>query len=96
MATNKHPEETGRDGKVQEILSILGELYQRVGYQHAAPANVRLTGPDYRFMGYRPYSMDAVQRPPADYVPMGPGPVPLRAFFPGQPETVNTLRVPGF
>ena len=90
---NKHPEnpESDRDSKVQELLSILGELYQRVGYQHAAPSNARLTGPDYRFMGYRPYTMESMPRPVA------PGTMPLaRAYFPGQPELMGAPRMPGF
>src|SRR5688572_12385684 len=92
MATSKHPEnQNDRDSKVQELLSILGELYQRVGYQHAAPANARLTGPDYRFMGYRPYTMENVSRPVA------PGTMPLaRAYFAGQPELMGAPRMPGF
>lgn len=88
---NKHPEnpESDRDSKVQELLSILGELYQRVGYQHAAPANARLTGPDYRFMGYRPYTMESMPRAAAT--------MPLaRAYFPGQAELMGAPRMPGY
>jgi ABC-type hemin transport system substrate-binding protein len=89
MATSKHPEnQNDRDTKVQELLSILGELYQRVGYQHAAPANARLTGPDYRFMGYRPYTTEALRAA----VPQVPVPM-ARGFFPGQPEAMTTPRV---
>ena len=93
---NKHPEnsESDRDTKVQELLSILGELYQRVGYQHAAPTNARLTGPDYQFMGYRPYTMQSMPRR-MDVV--APVPMPLASgYFPGQPELMGAPRMPGF
>src|SRR5688572_33372578 len=95
MATSKHPEnQNDRETKVQELLSILGELYQRVGYQHAAPANARLTGPDYQFMGYRPYTMQSMPRR-MDVV--APGAMPLaRGYFPGQPELMGAPRMPGF
>jgi hypothetical protein len=97
MPTNKHPENQGREEKVQELLSILGELYQRVGYQHAAPANARMTGPDYRFMGYRPYSAQNMPSGRPNFVPVAPGSVPLtRGYFPGQPELMTVPRVPGY
>jgi hypothetical protein len=100
--TNKHPEnrEPGRDDrdeKVRELLSILGELYQRVGFQHASPANVRLTGSDFRFMGYRPYSMEAMAPPRPAFVQVPGGPVPMnRAYFPTPAELMTAMRPPGF
>ncbi|MBI2932887.1 MAG: hypothetical protein HYY16_14675 [Planctomycetes bacterium] len=44
--------EPGRDEKVEEILAILGELYQRFGVNQAGA--VAATA-DYKFVGYRPY-----------------------------------------
>lgn len=50
-----------REEKIQEILEILGDLYQRVGYHQASPANLGLSQPDFRYVGYQPYPTQSVQ-----------------------------------
>lgn len=46
-----------REEKVEEILAILGELHQRFGIHQAGPTSNGVASPEYRFVGYRPYSM---------------------------------------
>jgi hypothetical protein len=43
-----------RDEKIEEILSILGELYQRFGANPMA-VSAGVAVPDYKFVGYQPY-----------------------------------------
>lgn len=56
-----------REEKIEEILAILGDLFQRFGMHQAAPANVAMATPDYKFVGYRPYGQAPVL--PAATVP---------------------------
>ncbi|MBI4563093.1 MAG: hypothetical protein HY716_00160 [Planctomycetes bacterium] len=81
----------GRQEKIEEILAVLGELYQRLGYQHASPG-AELMPPQYQFMGYRPYAAQEMVNPGAGRE-FGPGLAPrnpwLQSFAPGAPEVFS-------
>lgn len=79
MTTQAKPAESKvetREEKIEEILAILGELYQRFGtLPHSAAAGA--AAPEYRYVGYRPYSTPELQtwvrgqmEPPQYGVPM--------------------------
>lgn len=59
-----------RDEKMQELLAILGDLYQRVGYHQAAPAS--LGGHDHKFVGYQPYPTPELQQYARDFSGLNP------------------------
>lgn len=61
-----------RDEKVQELLAILGDLYQRVGYHQAAPTSLAGQVRDHKFVGYQPYPTAELQQYARDFSGVNP------------------------
>ena len=56
MTQKKETKGMSREEKIEEIRAILGDLYQRFAYHQAAPVNAAASNPEFKFVGYRPYT----------------------------------------